>query len=281
MATSTQASAPLDSEYPGLDSPYPLTPEQVASFRENGHVLLRGVCTPEEVAAYRPALGEATRRMNREERSLEERDTYGKAFLQTQNLRFADNGAARFALARRFGKIAAELLGAEAVRLYHDQSLFKEPGGGATPWHQDQYYWPLDRMALGLWMPLHDVTEPMGILRFASGSHKEGFLGLHAISDESEQVYDELIRAREFPIVWDEMKVGDCTFHSGWTVHGAGPNRSDGIREVMTMTYYPDGSRVIAPAHELQDHERFLFLGGREPGQLADSEFNPVVYSRG
>ena len=32
----------------------------------------------------------------------------------------------------------------KSVRLYHDQALFKEAGGGITPWHQDQHYWPLD-----------------------------------------------------------------------------------------------------------------------------------------
>ena len=36
------------------------------------------------------------------------------------------------------------LLQTPGVRMYHDQALYKEAGGGYTPWHVDQFYWPLD-----------------------------------------------------------------------------------------------------------------------------------------
>ena len=85
---------------------------------------------------------------------------------------------ARFVLARRFAKIAAELMGVQGVRIYHDQALFKEPHGGPTPWHQDQYYWPLktDKFVT-MWMPLTDITAEMGPITFANGSQKLGYLG--------------------------------------------------------------------------------------------------------
>ena len=44
-------------------------------------------------------------------------------------------------------EIATELMQTDGARLYHDQALFKEAGGGITPWHADQYYWPLNRLA--------------------------------------------------------------------------------------------------------------------------------------
>src|SRR5947209_7477366 len=84
-----------------------------------------------------------------------QRDTYGKAFLQIMNLWERDEAVRRFALARRFGKIAADLMGVDGVRIFHDQALYKEPGGGFTPWHQDHIYWPLDtNNTITLWMPL-------------------------------------------------------------------------------------------------------------------------------
>src|SRR5579871_4778617 len=101
---------------PDLSSDYILTPEQIESYRQNGHVLLRGVCTPEEVAAYREALTAAAYRYNVETRPMEERDTYGKAFLQVMNLWVKDEGVRRYVLARRFGKIAAQLMGVHGVR---------------------------------------------------------------------------------------------------------------------------------------------------------------------
>lgn len=53
---------------------------------------------------------------NTEKRALQERDTYGKAFLQIMNLWEADEDVKKFTLAKRFAKIAADLLGVENVR---------------------------------------------------------------------------------------------------------------------------------------------------------------------
>src|SRR5436189_133361 len=83
-------------------------------------------------------------------------------FLQVMNLWEVDESVKKFTLAKRFAKIAADLLGVENVRLYHDQALYKEPGGGFTPWHQDQYYWPLSTTnTVTMWMPLIDITEDL------------------------------------------------------------------------------------------------------------------------
>src|SRR5688500_4457978 len=126
---------------PDLSSDYALTPAQIAEYRRHGHIKLEHLATPEEIAAYRPHLAEALRRYCIENRPFEERDTYGKAFLKTENLFEKDETCRRFVLARRFAKVAADLMGVDAVRLYHDQAIFKEAGGGHTPWHQDNFYW--------------------------------------------------------------------------------------------------------------------------------------------
>jgi hypothetical protein len=39
----------------------------------------------------------------------------------------------QYVLAERFGRIVAELIGCDAVRIFHEQALFKEGGGGLTP----------------------------------------------------------------------------------------------------------------------------------------------------
>src|SRR5258706_12979047 len=113
--------------------------------------------------------------------------TYRKAVLQDMNLVEVEGALKKFTIAKRFGKIAADLLGVGNVRIYHDQALFKEPGGGPTPWHQDQVYWPLDSHNTGtLWMPLVDISLGMGMLTFASGSHRNGIIFDYSISDESD-----------------------------------------------------------------------------------------------
>src|SRR5512140_3690692 len=100
------------------------------------------------------------------------------AFIQVMNLWVRDEAVRRYVLARRFAKIAADLMGVKGVRIYHDQALYKEAGGGITPWHQDHYYWPMDTdNTITMWMPLMDITPEMGTLVFASGSQVNGHLG--------------------------------------------------------------------------------------------------------
>ena len=268
------------SNLPDLSSDYPITAEQIAAYQRDGHILLRGVCSPEEVAVYRQVITDVVARYTQEKRPLEERDTYGKAFLQIGFLCEKDEAARRFVLSRRFGKIASELMGVDGVRLYHDQALYKEAGGGHTPWHQDQYYWPLDtNHTITMWMPLVEVPIEMGVMTFASGSHKQGFLGHLAISDESQEKWEALVKERGFALSTAPMQAGDATFHSGWTLHSAPGNASNTTREVMTVIFFAEGTRVMA---QPDNPNRLLDLKtwhpGIQPGELAASKLNPVVY---
>jgi hypothetical protein len=261
-------------------SDYRLSEAEIGSYRKNGHVLLRGVLAPAEARSYLPVIGGAVDALNTERRPLEERSTYDKAFLQTMNLWRRDPAVVPFSLARRFAGIAARLLGVPAVRMYHDQALFKEPGGGFTPWHQDHTYWPIDtdRM-LTLWMPLDDVTEDMGIMRFASGSHLDRPKRVE-ISDESEQQLSDFVQERRFPVAGaSAMRAGDCTFHASWTLHSAPANTTDRMRPVMTVIYFADGARALEPDSEPRKRDLQSWLPGVSPGELAASELNPVVYS--
>ena len=252
----------------------------IEAFARDGHILMRGVATPDEIAMYRPAISAAAARYSAETRPIEDRDTYGKAFLQVTNLWRRDDAVKRFVFERKFARIAAALLGVEKVRLYHDQALFKEPNGGFTPWHQDQYYWPLDTdRTITMWMPLVDIDVEMGMLTFASGSHKKGPIRSLGISDESEAAYNEYIADNQFPITKaDRMSAGDATFHMGWTIHSAGGNRSaTATREVMTIIYFADGAKVAEPQNDNQAADLAAWLGGRRPGETADSAMNPIL----
>jgi biotin carboxyl carrier protein len=127
---------------PDLDGDYEPTPACRREFARSGHTRVNGLASPEEIAAYRPGLLEAAPKGRYDHRPLEERDTCGKAFVQMFNLWRHADAVRAFVFARRFAASAAALMGVKGVRLYHDQALFKEPGGGPTPWHQDQFYWP-------------------------------------------------------------------------------------------------------------------------------------------
>ena len=268
-------------QLPSLDAPITIDQAQRDAFQKNGHTIVRNVLNADEVAAYREVINAAAYKYNTETRAMHERDTYGKAFLQVMNLWEVDEAVKRFTLAKRFGKIAADLLGVEHVRLYHDQALYKEPGGGFTPWHQDQYYWPLDTTnTITMWMPLIDINIELGMLTFASGSHTSGFVENVAISDESDQKLQQHIKERGFPVSRpDSMSAGDASWHYGWTLHSAPGNLSPNVtREVMTIIYFADGAHVTEPKNEHQEADRKRWLGALAPGKLAASELNPLVF---
>jgi ectoine hydroxylase-related dioxygenase (phytanoyl-CoA dioxygenase family) len=259
---------------PSLTSPYALTGHDRDAFGRDGHVVLRSVASSDEVAAYRSAIKAGVERFNTETRPLEERDTYGKAFLQVPNLWRHDDAVARFVLGARFATIAAELLGVEAVRLYHDQALFKEPGGGPTPWHQDGFYWPLDTdRTITMWMPLVDVPAGM---EWVSGSHLQGDLGRFEISDESEAHFRRVISERNLPVAAaGSLRAGDATFHAGWALHRAPGNDTDVMREVMTVIWFADGTRVGPADTAPRQNDLRTWLPGLQPGDLAASVLNP------
>ena len=266
-------------DLPALDAEHALSAEEVEAFRRDGHLTVRGVCTAGEVAAYRTHIASAVQRFNPESRPLEQRDTYGRAFLQVWNLWQRDPAVARFALARRFAKMAADLMGVDGVRVYHDQALFKEPGGGHTPWHQDRYYWPLDTDdTVTLWMPLIDVPAGMD---FATGSHRSADMRGTRISDDSDAYFTRLVAELDMPVTpVGALRAGDATFHDGWMVHRAPSNPEGPMREVMTVIYFADGTRIGPADSDERRTDLERWLPGLHPGDVAASELNPLVYHR-
>ncbi len=238
------------------------------------------MASAEEVNAYRPRITEVMKGV------VERRDTQGRIddysglFTQVTNVWRLDEGVKQFIFARRFAKIAADLMGVDGVRLYHDQALFKPPGGRVTPWHRDHYYWPLDtEHTITMWMPLVDVSKEMGSMIFASGSHRLGEIADRPISEESQEFFEKVIEQNGFECVSHELNAGDATFHSGLLLHSAHANRSQQPREVITIIYYADGTRLLEPDNENRRVDMMAFLPGQKPGEIAASELNPLLYS--
>ncbi|WP_241242876.1 phytanoyl-CoA dioxygenase family protein [Paenibacillus whitsoniae] len=203
-------------ELPELADPYALSEEQVATYQRDGHIVLRGVASPAVIEMYEPIITRWVQQLNNQDKPLDQRDTYGKAFIQISNLWEKSEEIRRFVFAKRFARIAAELLGVEGVRMYHDQALYKEPQGGHTPWHQDQIYWPLDTdKTITMWMPLVPIPEEVGSMTFASESQLIGYINKMVISDESHRTLAGYIEGKGFATVsHGAMAAGDATFHA-------------------------------------------------------------------
>ncbi|NQX59793.1 phytanoyl-CoA dioxygenase family protein [Paenibacillus qinlingensis] len=259
---------------------YTLAEDVIESYTREGHTLIRGLASPSMINEIRPKIQEVVKRLNRESRPLGERDTYGKAFLQIQNIWEQDEMIRRFVFGRRFAKVAAELMGVNGVRMYHDQALFKEPGGGHTPWHQDQIYWPVDTdKTITLWMPLVDIPQDVGSMTFASGSQERGYISRLEISDQSHKTLSDYIESEELlQVNYGAMSAGDATFHAGWTLHSAPGNPTALTREVMTIIYVADGACVLEPDTNARKTDLHKWMPGLKVGDPIASNLNPVMY---
>ena len=261
------------------DTRYTLSPGQIADYREQGHILLRSVASRGDVEAILGPLDRVMDEVSARNDAQGRVDDYSSLFRQVTNVWRLDDALRAFVCRERFARIAAELMDAEGVRLYHDQALYKPAGGKPTPWHQDQFYWPLDTaQTVTMWMPLVDLKRDAGTMIFASGSHKAGMLIDTSISDASHRALDGAVRDRGWETASDDLGAGDATFHAGWTVHSAHPNTSGRTRRVLTIIYFADGARVVEPGNEFRRADMEVFLAGCRPGELAAGPLNPLLF---
>lgn len=261
-----------------LQEPYTLTSEQIDFYQKHRYIKLKNVFDQEIIDHYKRVISLKVTQMNEEERPLDERDTYGKAFLQLFNLWRENDEIRELILCKRLGQIAADLMQVEGVKLYHDQALFKEAGGGITPWHADQYYWPLETdKTITVWIPLQPVPLEMGPLEFSAGSHKIVEGRDLKISDESEAILDKKLRVTDFTHVVEPFDLGEVSFHSGWVFHRAGANQTNQTRKVITAIYMDKDMVLKAPENDNQQNDWDTWCPGAKIGEVIETPLNPVI----
>ena len=264
-----------------LDQPYSLTGEQIDFYRANQYIKLKQVFPSRILEHYGQVISDKVRELNTMHLPMEQRSTYDKAFLQVMNIWTKSEAVKQFVFSKRLARIATELMGVTGVRMYHDQALFKEPGGGFTPWHADQYYWPLSNdNTVTAWIPMQDTPLEMGPLEFSAKSYL-----LHGgrelkISDDSEKVISKKLRINDFEHVVEPFELGEVSFHSGWLFHRAGANTTDRMRQVMTVIYMDKNMTLKAPENSNQQDDWDTWCPGAEIGRPIATALNPVLYAK-
>ncbi len=233
--------------------PFAATAPEIAAFREQGAVLLKGVVDRHWIDKLRGALD----RLKRDPGPLAEiygsdGGFYGERFVWTRDEDIRD-----FVQISPVGGIMASLMGSTEVRLYCDHVLVKEPGTSQrTPWHHDQQAWPIEgEMIASLWMALDPVTHDNGAVEYVAGSHRWGkrfrsdSFGRTGVSGVTfspgaatphEPCPDiDLERDRHRLLCW-EMAPGDCVAFHALTVHGAPGNQSATRRRAISFRFAGD-----------------------------------------
>ncbi len=257
-----------------LSQPFSLSPAQIESFRCNGFIKLKSVLSPGALTQLR---GELAAMFEQESEQL------GSRFGSLEMMWEQNQIVRAFVFSTRLARLAAELLGVAAVRLYHDNGLSKQPGCGRTPWHYDDHHFPIaTHNVCTVWIPVQEIPAAMGPLGFAKGMDV-----LELVKDipfnKFDTSYDRRISARlrdhDVEVDSSPFELGEVSFHHNLNFHTAGPNRTTTPRMVLATTYFEDGASVIDAPHMVNGDWR-RFMPGIEAGQVIDTPLNPVLFRK-
>lgn len=275
----TPVSEELDTNI-AIDAPYELSDAQIAFYQENGFIKLKNVFSPQILTCYGQEFTRKVFELNTQHLPLEQRTTYQRAFLQVFNLWRQSDLIRQFVFGKRLGRIATELMDVEGVRIYHDQALYKESNGGFTPWHADQFYWPLtSAKCVTVWIPLQPTPLEMGPLAFGAKSQLLSEGRDLEIGDHSEKYIQKMLDDAGIVQHESAFDLGEVSFHSGWTFHRAGANTTERCREVMTIIYMDKNMLLKAPENASQQNDWATWCPGATPGEIIDTPLNPVIFS--
>lgn len=172
---------------------------------------------------------------------------------------------------------AAGLSGADEIRLWHDQLLYKPAGldtdDGKVGWHTDRQYWGTcsSTEMLTCWVPFHDVDSTVGVVTFVPGSHLwELPTGIGFFEKDMAAQEARLAEHGDVSYVAPQLQRGDVTFHHCRTVHGSRPNLSDRPRRSMAIHLQPGDNRWVEsvdPAGEPAYHRNDSLVRADEHGR--------------
>lgn len=194
----------------------------------------------------------------------------------------ADPEIARQVLAERTGRLAAELMRWDGVRILQDNCIWKPPKTKSLGMHQDGAY--LDYLVppemTTCWIALDDTSAEAGTITYARGSHhwprsEKNRSEFHAPADwlaPIERAAAEEEVAELVPIV---VKAGGASFHHHLTFHGSGPNTASIHRRAVISHLLP-AAVEFHPEHADPVYSRYR----RRGDMRLDESYFPIVWTK-
>jgi ectoine hydroxylase-related dioxygenase (phytanoyl-CoA dioxygenase family) len=218
-----------------------LSVEQVARYRRDGAIIVRGVLGPDRLARLHEVIDEFVERS----RELTANDDvfvlepdHSRARPRLRRIKNAPEQHPVFDELLRSDAVldpVAELIGPD-IR-YQSGKLNMKVAGGGSPvgWHQDFAFYPHtndDVLAVGV--VLDDAGLDNGCMLVVPGSHTGPILDHHDANGDfvgAVDASDPLVADAEWrPLV---CRAGDLTIHHGRTLHASAPNRSGRSRRLL------------------------------------------------
>ena len=209
-----------------------------------------------------------------------------RALRKTDNSHWSDLTLRKVATDPTIGAIAARLMNAQAIRLFHDQLLYK-PGRGTgketanVGWHQDYVYWQCckEPTLITAWVAFTDVDLSNGCMQMVPRSHRWGLLNVNDFFEQNLEKQKDMMDIPEnerFSTVPIVMKAGQVSFHHALTIHGSGANVTDAARRSMAVHLMTGDTRYkYDPKGDAHFNARMM--QGRE-GERFDGDAWPILY---
>ena len=229
-----------------------LNSKQIQTFQKNGYLVVRGLFANQEIAPILDAC--------RDTKILDQYTSTNKDFNGKDSFRAAfwrdPNGAtllAKLPIMERLVTGTEQLLDTECY-YWRSRLVFKKPNEpGRVEYHQDYSFWYRDGCAfpdmLSCSVAITACNKRNGCLEVLRGSHHVGRLDLDDHLEGAEYPdpsYVEKIATR-CEKVFCEMEPGDCIFFHGNTLHGSGPNKTNGPRILVHNTYNAHYNAPLVP----------------------------------
>jgi ectoine hydroxylase-related dioxygenase (phytanoyl-CoA dioxygenase family) len=258
-----------------------LSESQIQAFERDGYLLVEDVLSPDEIETHGSAVDAGVLyRSKGDDRAIEDKTLYEQSFIQCINLWEDHEDVRPLTFHPRLGEMAAELLRAPKIRIWHDQALYKEPGGRVTDPHQDLPFWPIrPAHQVTAWIPFDGSRRDAGAMAYVPGSHSVGLKKFVDITHTFHpEPYDVLAdpKIAEIEPVWIEAPIGSVVFHHSLTVHLASANETDDLRRVFCIIYFADGCVRAAPWPHLTVDRQDI-----EVGEPVRGDVSPIVWPRG
>ncbi|HEX2045586.1 MAG TPA: phytanoyl-CoA dioxygenase family protein [Gaiellaceae bacterium] len=194
----------------------------------------------------------------------------------------ADPWIAAQVLSERTGRLAAELMGWDGVRIDQDNCIWKPPGTKSLGMHQDGSYldYLLPPEMVTCWIALDDTSAEAGTITYARGSHRwprtaENRGEFHAPADWLAPVRRSLPAGEELELVPIVVKAGGAAFHHHNTFHGSGPNTARVDRRAVISHLVPADAE-FHPVNVDPVYSRYRRVGDT----TMDESFFPIVWTR-
>jgi len=175
----------------------------------------------------------------------------------------------------------AQLLGAQEVRLWHDQIQYKPAGkGGVNFWHQDSLYWPIvtpKTTQVTAWIALDDVDEENGCMWMVPNSQAWGdhIDYLHSLKPTGFRSMPETYQGRSSKRKPCPVPKGSVHYHHALTWHGSDENLSNRPRRAIALHFMDEQTTYIPTGRR---HPMDAFVSGLSEGDRLVGDHFPLVW---